>query len=94
MLKISELYIYPIKSLAGIAADSASLTDRGFKYDRRWLLVDENNIFLTQREFHQMALLQVELMNDGLKVYHKQNIQSQLNVPQYRSGMTSVRHNS
>ena len=81
MLKVSELYIYPIKSLAGIAVDSALLTDRGFKYDRRWLLVDENNIFFTQREFHQMALLQVELINDGLKVYHKQNIQSQLTIP-------------
>ena len=71
MLTVSELFIYPIKSLAGIAVNSAKVTDRGFQYDRRWMLVDEDNVFFTQREFPQMALLQVEVMHDGLKVYHK-----------------------
>ncbi|MEP6597128.1 MAG: MOSC N-terminal beta barrel domain-containing protein [Ginsengibacter sp.] len=81
MLRVSELYIYPIKSLAGIAVTSASVTDRGFKYDRRWMLVDEDNCFLTQRELPHMALLQVELTQDGLKVYHKNNIHTQIIVP-------------
>ena len=76
MLAVSELYIYPIKSLAGIAVTSAMLTDRGFKYDRRWMLVDENNCFLTQREFPSMVLLQVELTQDVLKVFNKHDINS------------------
>jgi len=71
MLTISQLFIYPIKSLGGIQVNSATLTDRGFEYDRRWMLVDNNNRFLTQREFAQMALLQVALTNGGLKVIHK-----------------------
>lgn len=57
MLQITQLHIYPIKSLGGISLEKAELTDRGLKYDRRWMLVDENNQFLTQRNFQRMALL-------------------------------------
>lgn len=71
MLKVSELYIYPIKSLAGIRLKKATVTARGFEHDRRWLLVDEHNIFITQREHHQMALLQVTIDDDGLRIRHK-----------------------
>ncbi len=49
MLKINEIYIYPIKSLGGISVNQAEVTDRGFKYDRRWMLIDDNNRFLSQR---------------------------------------------
>jgi len=83
MLKVSELFIYPIKSLGGISVATAMVTDRGFEYDRRWMLVDENNQFLTQREFAAMALLQVELTPEGLKVYHKKNIHSQIIIPAF-----------
>ncbi|SEM91683.1 hypothetical protein SAMN04488505_10739 [Chitinophaga rupis] len=68
MLAVSELYIYPVKSLGGIALPAASLTDRGFEYDRRWMLVDENNRFLSQREVPLMACLHVELHDDYLVV--------------------------
>jgi uncharacterized protein YcbX len=71
MLKISEIYIYPIKSLGGISLQKAEVTDRGFKHDRRWLLVDANNRFLTQREHANMALLKVSLADDGLLVTYK-----------------------
>jgi uncharacterized protein len=81
MLTISELFIYPIKSLGGIAVSSAKVTGRGFEYDRRWMLVDVNNRFLTQREFPAMALLKVELTPSGLKVYHKTKTESEVDVP-------------
>ncbi len=81
MLTVSELFIYPVKSMGGISVASAMVTDRGFEYDRRWMLVDENNHFLTQREFEAMALLQVELIFEGLKVYHKKNIHSPIIIP-------------
>ncbi|MGZ3764601.1 MAG: MOSC domain-containing protein [Mucilaginibacter sp.] len=68
MLNVSQLYIYPIKSLGGIAVDKASVTDRGFKYDRRWMLVDQNNIFISQREIPQMALMQLQIKDDGIYV--------------------------
>lgn len=71
MLTISELYVYPIKSLGGVSVPSAPVTSRGLQYDRRWLLVDENNIFLTQREINKLALLQVHLKEQGLLITHK-----------------------
>jgi uncharacterized protein YcbX len=68
MFKISELYIYPIKSLGGIKLDQAVITDRGFKYDRRWMLIDINNRFISQRECAKMALLKTHISVDSLTV--------------------------
>jgi uncharacterized protein YcbX len=70
-LILSEIWIYPIKSLGGIKLESAIVEKRGLQYDRRWMLVDENGQFLTQRKFPKMALLQVELLENCLKVYYK-----------------------
>lgn len=65
-LSISQLWIYPIKSLAGISLDSAQLEQRGLQHDRRWMLVDKNKHFLSQRTTPKMALIQVELSDFGL----------------------------
>lgn len=81
MLQVSQLFIYPIKSLGGIAISSAMVLERGFAYDRRWMLIDENNCFISQRENATLALLQVELTTEGLKVYHKKNPDIQLPIP-------------
>ncbi len=47
---VSELWIYPIKSCKGIPLQSAEVTDRGFQYDRRWMIATEDGHQLTQRE--------------------------------------------
>ena len=70
-LKLSEIWIYPIKSLGGISLESAIVERRGLQYDRRWMLVDEQGVFLTQRKHKIMALLQVRLTENGFKVMHK-----------------------
>jgi uncharacterized protein YcbX len=68
MLQISHLYIYPIKSLGGIPVEKARVTDRGFEYDRRWMLVDPNNIFISQREVPEMALMKVQIADEGIRI--------------------------
>ncbi len=73
MLELSEIWIYPVKSLAGISLQEAKVTDRGLEYDRRWLLVDENGHFLTQRQFPQLALFQPILAAEYLKITHRSN---------------------
>jgi hypothetical protein len=73
MLQISHLYVYPVKSLPGIAVREAKVTPTGFEHDRRWMLVDENNRFISQREAPQMTQLHVSIENDGLKITHKIN---------------------
>ncbi len=80
MLHVSELYIYPIKSLGGISVSSAPVTDRGLQHDRRWMLVDNNNRFLSQREIPEMALLKVAITSEGLLVTHSTQY-TQIQIP-------------
>jgi uncharacterized protein YcbX len=86
MLTVSELYIYPVKSLGGISVPSALLSDRGFENDRRWMLVDANHRFLSQRELPQMALLKVQLHERGLMIRSENSDQSPLLVPAEPAG--------
>ena len=81
MLILSEINIYPIKSLAGISLNSAEVEERGLKYDRRWVLVDESNTFFTQRDFPEMALINVSVENTGLQLKHKKKTIEPLVIP-------------
>ncbi len=72
-LIIQDLYIYPIKSLGGVRLTEAKVEERGFEHDRRWMLIDENGQFISQRTFPNMALLRVEIGTDSLSVYHISN---------------------
>ena len=65
-MHISEVNIYPVKSLGGISLGSALVEERGFQYDRRWMLVDDDRQFITQREVPQMATVKLEVRDDGL----------------------------
>ena len=65
-MQVSELHVYPIKSVRGIQVPRAPLDDRGFQFDRRWMLIDEENVFISQREAHRMALIDVTLSPTGL----------------------------
>jgi len=65
---LSEINIYPIKSLKGISLDNSIVEERGLSFDRRWMLVNEKNEFLTQRQFPKMATINVEILKNGLRV--------------------------
>ncbi len=67
-LVLSAIHIYPIKSLGGITLESAVVEARGLQYDRRWMLVDARNQFMTQRKLAKMALLKVSIENESLCV--------------------------
>lgn len=69
-MQISEINIYPIKSLGGISLNEAVIEEKGLQYDRRWMLVDKEGKFFTQREFPKMATLKVALETDSLQVSH------------------------
>jgi uncharacterized protein YcbX len=66
--KISEINIYPIKSLGGISLQQSKVEKRGLQYDRRWLLVDKENIFITQREINELCLFKINFSNDGFVI--------------------------
>ncbi len=67
---VSQLYIYPIKSLGGIAVQESMALPRGFQYDRRWMLVDGEGKFLTQRENAELARFACQLDEGQLVITH------------------------
>lgn len=52
---VKELYLYPIKSLSGIAVETAKAEEMGFENDRRWMLIDQENQFITQRKHPELS---------------------------------------
>ena len=52
---IAQLFIYPIKSCAGIEVTQAQLTATGLSMDREWMIVDQDGMFLTQRQIPHMV---------------------------------------
>jgi uncharacterized protein YcbX len=69
-LQLSDLYIYPVKSLGGIRLTEAQLDSRGLRHDRRWLIVNERNQFMTQRQTAAMAYLKLEPAYNGFLLRH------------------------
>ena len=54
---LTELFVHPVKSCAGIAVPEALLVETGLDLDRAWMVVDEQGEMLTQRELPRMALI-------------------------------------
>ncbi len=67
---IQQLTIYPVKSCAGIAVDSAKMTPFGLEGDRQWMIVDESGRMLTQRANAKLALIQPSFSDKGLVLSH------------------------
>lgn len=55
---IARLFVYPIKSCAGVELPEVLLTETGLEFDRAWMVVDAQGEFVTQRELPRMALVQ------------------------------------
>jgi uncharacterized protein YcbX len=65
-LRISHLYVHPVKSCAGIAVNEALLLDTGFEFDRTWMAVDAQGDLLTQREHPKLVLVTTKLRASDL----------------------------
>ena len=67
---LTQINIYPVKSLPGISLQHSLVEERGLQYDRRWMLIDENKNFITQRLCPQMVFINVTIKNDKLIFTH------------------------
>ncbi|MFW5442986.1 MAG: MOSC domain-containing protein [Methylococcaceae bacterium] len=63
---LSEIFIYPVKSLAGIKVSSWQVNKKGLLHDRKWMLIDSNNHFLSQRRVPKMVLIKTQLTENEL----------------------------
>jgi len=65
---VSGINVYPVKGMKGIALERALCTDRGIEHDRRWMVVDGEGHFLSQREHPRMATVWTDLDRDFLSL--------------------------
>ena len=58
---IARLFVYPVKSCAGVEVPEVLLTETGLEFDRAWMVVDADGVFVSQRELPRMALIKPQL---------------------------------
>ena len=67
-VKLVGINIFPVKGLGGIALDESDTTARGLRYDRRFMVVDHDHEFVSQREIPKMATVWTELIGSQLEI--------------------------
>jgi len=90
MIQLKEITIYPIKSIAGVSVQEAFAGERGFENDRRWMLIDENNQFITQRQHHSLALVRLNIRGETIELTHANPSRGSTSVPLYVVGTTGL----
>ncbi len=90
MIQVTDIYIYPVKSLKGIPLMEAEAGMRGLKYDREWMITDSNYQFLTQREIVAMATITVSVTKNCLLLQSKDGDELKVNLNAERSRPVKV----
>ena len=67
-MRISALYVYPVKACRAVEVEDAALGPLGFEQDRRFAFVGEDGLALTQREHPLLATIRPILTSDGLQL--------------------------
>ena len=67
-LFVTELAIYPVKSTRRLPVQQAKVVTTGFAHDRRWMLVDPEGKFITQRQYPKMVHIVAQPDEQGMVV--------------------------
>ena len=81
MLQLTQINIYPVKSLDGYSPTAAIVEKRGLQHDRRWMLTNTEGVFMTQRTNGKMALLQAIIEDNALIIREKQDHNNSIKIP-------------
>ncbi len=73
MIQITDLFIYPVKSLKGIALDNSQTGQRGLEFDREWMITDNAYNFISQREIELMTTIETKIDASSLILSSPQN---------------------
>jgi len=75
MYSISQLHIYPVKSLGGFSPEQWEANPEGFHLDRTWLLTTDYKSFISQRDFPILARFSTSIMeNKVTAIFEGQSI--------------------
>ncbi|SDJ38555.1 MOSC domain-containing protein [Streptomyces indicus] len=64
---LHSIHVHPLKAARGFAPSEAVVEPWGLAGDRRWLLVDAAGRLITQRGQARLALVEPELLPDGVR---------------------------
>lgn len=59
--RVARLFVYPVKSCAGVELSEALVAETGLDLDRSWMVVDARGELLTQREWPRLALVRPQI---------------------------------
>ncbi|XP_071489916.1 molybdenum cofactor sulfurase-like [Diadema antillarum] len=55
--RLTAIYLYPVKSCGAMEVSEWELTDAGLKYDRRWMVVNEGGVYMSQKRIPKLCLI-------------------------------------
>ena len=67
-IELTQINLFPIKSCRGISLEYAELDRRGLAQDRRWMLVNNQGHFVTQRQLSKMSLINTRMTKEQVTV--------------------------
>lgn len=70
-MRITALHVYPVKSLKGIALNTAKIEKRGLQNDRRWMIIDQDGLFQSQRTIPILSQIQTEFVDQKLQLRYQ-----------------------
>ncbi len=88
---VKQLYLFPIKSLAAIAVDQVLVDAAGFVGDRRFMLVDPQGKFITQRTRPDLTRFKLSLVEGGYLVQDQISGQSKVlsSIPKLKESLAA-----
>lgn len=94
---LRSIFIYPVKSLAGIELKSSKFEERGLNFDRRLMIVDKNNAFITQRQITKMSTIKTQIDQEKSNLileFDSKKINLHLNLDKTELSNKSLNENS
>jgi hypothetical protein len=90
MMRLVEIRRYPVKSLRGHSLEEANVERIGLAGDRRWMIVDAANVFLTQRQYPKLAQFDAALTGKGVVLRHAAYGALEIDIPDHRAALEMV----
>lgn len=84
---LKNIYIYPVKSLAGIELNESKMEVHGLEFDRRWILIDNHGKFVTQRNDAKLTQIKTAI-RDGFLILETKG-QMDLQIPLLQKNTTA-----
>jgi len=67
-MQLNKISHYPVKSCKSVETESCLIEERGIRHDRRYVVIDQNNLTVTGRDNSKLPLLHVSATDQGLSI--------------------------